>query len=112
MKIDPDAPAFPYTAEEAQLAPVGEGVMMGPVRPVQYYGLSAIAHAAIHLRVPMSGINWLDDMIREARRMGAAEKAMQGLLVRYGMSEAYAKLSANAVNAADLLIAELNKDQK
>ena len=38
-------------------------------------------YAAIHLRVPNSGADWLDDMIAEAREMDAAERAMQGLIV-------------------------------
>lgn len=46
----------------------------GPYKVV--YGLTAREHAAIHLRVPMSGNPWLDAMITEARRWGAAQAAM------------------------------------
>lgn len=43
----------------------------GPYKVV--YGLTAREHAAIHLRVPMSGNPWLDAMITEARRWDAAQ---------------------------------------
>lgn len=39
-------------------------------------GLTAREHAAIHLRVPMSGNPWLDEMITEARRWDAAQAAL------------------------------------
>ena len=39
-------------------------------------GISAREHAAIHLRVPMSGNAWLDAMITEARRWDAAIAAL------------------------------------
>ena len=44
-------------------------------------GMTMRQYAAIHLRVPNSGADWLDDMITEARKMDAAERAMQGLIV-------------------------------
>ena len=44
-------------------------------------GMTMRQYAAIHLRVPNSGADWLDDMIAEAREMDAAERAMQGLIV-------------------------------
>lgn len=44
-------------------------------------GMTLRQYAAIHLRVPNSGTDWLDDMITESRVMDAAERAMQGLIV-------------------------------
>jgi len=41
-----------------------------------YRELSGREFAAITLRVPNSGTEWLDDMIRDARRMDAAQAAM------------------------------------
>lgn len=32
------------------------------------FGLTKIEYAAIHLRVPESGTDWLDEMIRESLR--------------------------------------------
>lgn len=43
--------------------------------------MSLRQYAAIHLRVPNSGDDWLDDMITKARMMDATERAMQGLIV-------------------------------
>ncbi len=37
-------------------------------------------YAAIKLRIPDSGIDWLDEMIVKAERRNIAAKAMQGLL--------------------------------
>jgi hypothetical protein len=42
--------------------------------------MSLRAYAAIKLRVPNSGIDWLDDMIREAKRDEVAGQALIGLL--------------------------------
>ncbi|WP_368655437.1 hypothetical protein ABRY94_11940 [Castellaniella ginsengisoli] len=39
-------------------------------------GMSLRQYAAIKLRVPDSGIDWLDDMIRQSLRDEAAAKAM------------------------------------
>lgn len=43
--------------------PVGSGDLRDPV------GMSLRQYAAIKLRVPNSGTDWLDEMINEARRM-------------------------------------------
>lgn len=43
-------------------------------------GMSLRQYAAIALRVPNSGTDWLDDMIREARREDCAAKAMQAMV--------------------------------
>jgi hypothetical protein len=47
-------------------------------------GLTAREHAAISLRVPMSGNPWLDEMIIEARRWDAAQAAMAAMLPTEG----------------------------
>lgn len=56
----------------------------GPAFPIpglqndeEFNGMSLRQYAAIKLRVPQSGDDWLDSMILEARRLDAAEKAMQ-----------------------------------
>jgi len=43
-------------------------------------GQNLRAYAAIQLRVPDSGIDWLDAMIREKARRDLAGQAMQGLI--------------------------------
>lgn len=62
MSTDDSGPAFTtqYTDGDGQILTVE--------------GLSKRQYAAIHLRVPDSGLPWLDEMIREARvRDGGAE---------------------------------------
>ncbi len=44
-------------------------------------------YAAIKLRVPDSGTEWLDDMIRQSLRDEFAAKATQGLLANHGVYE-------------------------
>jgi hypothetical protein len=67
-------PAFP--------APAG-------VSHITEQGMTLREYAAIHLRVPDSGSEWLDEMIEQSLRDDLAAKAMQGLLanVRIGFSE-------------------------
>ncbi len=43
-------------------------------------GMELRQYAAIELKVPDSGEEWLDDMIRQSLRNEFAAKAMQGLL--------------------------------
>ena len=44
-------------------------------------GMSLRQYAAIKLRVPNSGTDWLDEMIRTSLREELAAKAMQGFLM-------------------------------
>ena len=46
----------------------------------QYFGLTALEYAAIKLRVPDSGTEWLDAMIRKSIRDRYVEIAMQSVL--------------------------------
>jgi hypothetical protein len=57
----------------------------GPAFPLQsigldfkpgYHGMTLRAYAAMQLRQPDSGIDWLDDMIRNARRDDLAGQAL------------------------------------
>lgn len=56
----------------------------GPRFESGYGGMSLRQYAAIKLRVPDSGTDWLDDMIRQSLRDEAAARAMQGWLASYG----------------------------
>ncbi|WP_257819814.1 hypothetical protein [Burkholderia glumae] len=62
-------PAFPRAGYE------GESSYSNPEN-----GMSLRAYAAINLRVPNSGIDWLDDMIRASMRDELAAKAMQAFI--------------------------------
>lgn len=122
MTINPNSPAFPMRSGLLRVAKEGVAARDDNV------GLPAIAYAAIQLRVPMSGIPWLDDMIREARRMDAAERAMQGFMAQpdtrtYSSTTTDLTLeewrasvkrddAAYCVAMADALQAELGKDRK
>lgn len=58
----------------------------GPAFPVQHaaiwqhHGMTLRQYAAIKLRVPNSGTDWLDEMIRTSLRDDLAAKAMQTLI--------------------------------
>ena len=77
-------------------------------------GLTKRELAAIELRVPMSGDDQIDAMIRVANRRDAAAMAMQGLCTHvapnYTTGECNAAIVDRAVVLADALIAELNKE--
>ena len=62
-------------------------------------GMSLRQYAAIKLRVPNSGTDWLDEMIRQSLRDELAGKAMQGILSgglasRLSFDEAYSSADA------------------
>lgn len=67
---DDGGPAFPV--------PVAMAEQVGAMHS-ELQGMSVRTYAAITLRVPDSGQPWLDDMIREARRMDAAERIMAAM---------------------------------
>lgn len=64
-----DEPAFPHEFK------YGDGTVQ------RCEGMSLRQYAAIHLRVPNSGTDWLDAMIVEAKRDELAAKAMQSYLL-------------------------------
>ena len=66
-------PAFPTTKVNPDIVPKPAVI---PDRP----GMSLRAYAAIKLRVPESGIDWLDGMIERSRRDDLAGQALQGLV--------------------------------
>ena len=56
---------------------------MNPDGSVWYHGKDSMTlrqYAAIKLRVPQSGLDWLDDMIRESQRNEFAGQALAGYL--------------------------------
>lgn len=50
----------------------------GTMGEVTQEGMTTRTYAAIHLRVPQSEHDWLNEMIRESRRFELAKAAMQG----------------------------------
>ena len=77
-----------------------------PEHAMFWTGMSLRQYAAIHLRVPDSGLPWLDEMIDRARRDEFAGKAMaDGFFVDYdGPPDSVA---AHCVRIADALIVAL-----
>ena len=47
-------------------------------------GMSLRVYAAIKLKQPDTGIDWLDEMILKSKRDEVAAKAMQGLVIQWG----------------------------
>jgi hypothetical protein len=71
--LDSFPPHFPFPLPDAKPEPVA------PPIPVVYEKeereqMSLRAYAAIHLRVPDSGMDWLDEMIRRSRELDSGAK--------------------------------------
>jgi hypothetical protein len=62
---EPTAYAFPFGTADQVLRP----------------GMTLRDYAAIHLKVPSSGTDWLDEMITESLRNELAAKAMQAVIL-------------------------------
>jgi hypothetical protein len=73
----------------------------------QHGGMTLREYAAIKLRVPDSGTDWLDDMIREARRMDYAGQALAGIIAHPSNqdNEGGAFFARMAYAAADAMLA-------
>ena len=99
QKIDDGGPAFPTpTYAESR-----------------HQGMSVRTYAAIKLKVPESGIDWLNDMILRANKLELAGIAMQGILA-CEQAHPKAKTSSDeeladcAFDIADAIIASERKD--
>lgn len=72
-------------------------------------GMTLRQYAAIKLRVPDSGTDWLDEMIRTSQRDYFAAKAMQGLMGRNwehinSDAEIISTWAASAYGVADAML--------
>lgn len=68
------------------------------------------SYAAIHLRIPDSGIDWLDKMIAKAERRDIATKAMQGLIASVDLDcVSYHRMAADSYDQADAMLKERAK---
>jgi hypothetical protein len=72
-------------------------------------GMTLRQYAAIKLRVPDSGTDWLDDMIRQARRMDYAGQALVGMLANPARLDGIQNTVEGADCLADAMIAERGK---
>jgi len=64
-RVEVFPPEFPFPEPEKESFSPPVPVIYETMEPE---GMSLRAYAAIHLRVPDSGIEWLDRMIRQARK--------------------------------------------
>ena len=74
-------------------------------------GMSLRQYAAIELRIPDSGIDWLDEMIAKAERRDIAAKAMQAML-KPNTTESEYVIAKEAYIYADAMIAERAKGDR
>ena len=72
---------------------------------VQAEGMSLRQYAAIKLRVPDSGADWLDDMIRDARRMDYAGQALNKGVVNGDWCSTVEWRAKSAYEMADAMLA-------
>ena len=108
--INDGGPAFPGQWYDFQPL-TGEQVVRE-----QWGGMSLRQYAAIHLRVPDSGVDWLDEMIRKAQRDELAAKAMQADLSNWPEDTSdWLKyrddLAHRYYQMADAMLAERAKEQ-
>lgn len=85
---DGNIPAFPHIADVASFR---DGVMVK--QQVTSGGMTLRQYAAIRLRVPDSGLPWLDAMITRAKRDEFAGQALAGICAN--SSEVLLRASAN-----------------
>lgn len=79
-------------------------------------GLTKREYAAIHLKVPRSGNEELDTMIRESQRFELAKAATQGLVkswsVPCGPCKAIDDMSRTASTMADAMLARMEEGEE
>jgi hypothetical protein len=110
MTKDTGGPAFP----QPDLSGYGMGPLESPDGQYQMQGMTLRQYAAIKLRVPDSGTDWLDDMIREGRCMDYAGQALAGLLANPNLNvhqheNPQKEIATGAYIFADAMIAEQSK---
>ena len=82
-KIEDGGPAFPGGAvrKTRPAHDPGADFRVTDITEPKQSGMTLRQYAAIKLRVPNSGTDWLDEMIRTSLREELAAKAMQGFLM-------------------------------
>ena len=81
-------------------------------RDMRYGGMTLRQYAAIKLRVPNSGADWLDEMIRTSLRDDLAAKAMQGICAHHdtwGLPDA--GIATKAYVIADAMLAARGEEK-
>jgi hypothetical protein len=104
-KFDDGGPAFPVPG----LSNLPNGDYIYPE-----LGMNLRQYAAIKLRVPNSGTDWLDEMIRTSLRDEFAAKAMQGMAGSHGYCERgwdQKDLAGQAYELADAMFATRGEEK-
>jgi len=88
-KVNDGGPAFPGGAvrKTRPAHDPGADFRVTDITDPKQSGMTLRQYAAIKLRVPNSGTDWLDEMIRTSLRDDLAAKAMQGMAGRFGYCE-------------------------
>lgn len=80
-------------------------------RDMRYGGMTLRQYAAIKLRVPNSGADWLDEMIRTSLRDDLAAKAMQGICAHHDTWGLRAVIATKAYVIADAMLAARGEEK-
>lgn len=83
----------------------------GPAFPIPglHNGMTLRQYAAIKLRVPDSGTDWLDEMIRTSLHDGFAEKSLAGMLADSEVKATREDFVERSYALADAMILERAK---
>ena len=101
-KIEDGGPAFPVPLNQGE-----PWISTGPCD-----GMTLRQYAAIKLRVPNGGTDWLDEMIRTSLRDDLAAKAMQGICAHHdtwGLPDA--GIATKAYVIADAMLAARGEEK-
>ena len=106
-KVNDGGPAFPGGAvrKTRPAHDPGADFRVTDITEPKQSGMTLRQYAAIKLRVPNSGTDWLDEMIRESLRDDLAAKAMQGICAHHdSWGLPIAGFPANAYAMADAML--------
>lgn len=104
-KLETGGPAFPLPCDDDRdcFSRANSG----------YGGMTTRTYAAIHLGVPQSEHEFINDMIRESQRFELAKAAMEGIEASQGNGGNFVstevKVAARAFQLADAMLAEQEK---
>lgn len=115
-KIEDGGPAFPGGAvrKTRPAHDPGADFRVTDITEPKQSGMTLRQYAAIKLRVPNSGTDWLDEMIRTSLRDEFAAKAMQGMAGSHGYCERgwdQKDLSRQAYELADATLAARGEEK-
>ena len=102
-KKNDGGPAFPTTERVEWHEDLGQG-KPGYREYMATGGMTLRQYACIHLRVPETGEEWLDDIIRRAQKDDFAAKAMQAMVSNGGSLAGDGGTASRAYGMADAML--------